>query len=99
MADVALPDDLDSLVAAELFEAQVRSRIVDHVARWLRQEHGIGYYTIGSAGHESNAAVAMALRPTDPALTCCRETAAARLDRTETLWAANDAYLPGEATH
>jgi len=59
---------LDPLVAAELFEAQVRSRIVDHVARWLRREHGIGYYTIGSAGHESNAAVAMALRPTDPAL-------------------------------
>ena len=29
---------------------------------------GVGYYTIGSAGHESNAAVAMALRPTDPAL-------------------------------
>jgi len=55
-------------VAAELFEAQVRSRIVDHVARWLRAEHGVGYYTIGSAGHESNAAVAMALRPTDPAL-------------------------------
>jgi 2-oxoisovalerate dehydrogenase E1 component len=59
---------LDPLVAAELFEAQVQSRIVDHVARWLRNEHGLGYYTIGSAGHESNAAVAMALRPTDPAL-------------------------------
>ena len=29
---------------------------------------GKGYYTIGSAGHESNAAVAAALRPTDPAL-------------------------------
>jgi DNA-binding MurR/RpiR family transcriptional regulator len=28
-----------------------------------------------------------------------RETAAARLDRTEALWAANDVYLPGEATH
>ena len=27
-----------------------------------------GFYTIGSAGHESNAAVAMALRPSDPAL-------------------------------
>ena len=59
---------LSPLIAAELFEAQVRSRIVDHVARWLRREHGIGYYTIGSAGHESNAAVAVALRPNDPAL-------------------------------
>jgi 2-oxoisovalerate dehydrogenase E1 component len=32
------------------------------------RKHGIGFYTIGSAGHESNAAVAAALRPTDPAL-------------------------------
>ena len=59
---------LDADLAAELFEAQVGSRLVDHTARWLRAEHGIGYYTIGSAGHESNAAVALALRPTDPAL-------------------------------
>ncbi len=29
---------------------------------------GKGYYTIGSSGHEGNAAVAAALRPTDPAL-------------------------------
>jgi 2-oxoisovalerate dehydrogenase E1 component len=29
---------------------------------------GQGHYTIGSAGHESNALVAAALRPTDPAL-------------------------------
>src|SRR5262249_24239406 len=36
-------------------------------ARRLR-ERGHGFYTIGSAGHESNALVAAALRPTDPAL-------------------------------
>lgn len=59
---------LDPAVAAELFEAQVQSRVLDHTARQLRSEHGLGYYTIGSAGHESNAAVALALRPTDPAL-------------------------------
>ncbi len=59
---------IDAGLAAELFEAQVESRLVDHVARWLRAEHGLGYYTIGSAGHESNAAVALSLRPTDPAL-------------------------------
>ncbi len=41
--------------------------MLDHTARWLRAQ-GHGYYTIGSAGHESNAAVALALRPTDPAL-------------------------------
>ena len=51
----------------QIFEAQVRSRLLDHTARWLRAD-GIGYYTIGSAGHESNAAVAADLRPTDPAL-------------------------------
>jgi len=60
--------DIDPLVAASLLEAQIGSRVIDHTARWLRTTHGIGYYTIGSAGHESNAAVAMALRPTDPAL-------------------------------
>jgi 2-oxoisovalerate dehydrogenase E1 component len=61
------PGPLDPDLAAELFEAQVTSRNLDHTARWLRAQ-GHGYYTIGSAGHESNAAVALALRPTDPAL-------------------------------
>jgi 2-oxoisovalerate dehydrogenase E1 component len=50
-----------------LFDAQVGSRHLDLGARWLRS-HGNGYYTIGSSGHEGNAAVAAALRPTDPAL-------------------------------
>src|SRR5271166_5515148 len=51
----------------EIFDAQLASRHLDEAARWLRGR-GTGYYTIGSAGHESNAAVAAALRPTDPAL-------------------------------
>jgi 2-oxoisovalerate dehydrogenase E1 component len=50
-----------------LFDAQLGSRHLDLAARWLRSQ-GAGYYTIGSAGHEGNAAVAAALRPTDPAL-------------------------------
>ena len=50
-----------------IFAAQVQSRVLDHTARWLRGS-GRGFYTIGSAGHESNAAVAAALRLTDPAL-------------------------------
>ncbi|PSL02191.1 2-oxoisovalerate dehydrogenase E1 component [Haloactinopolyspora alba] len=50
-----------------IFDAQVTSRHLDVVAREL-QAAGRGFYTIGSAGHESNAAVAAALRPTDPAL-------------------------------
>jgi 2-oxoisovalerate dehydrogenase E1 component len=50
-----------------LFDAMAGSRALDVHARRMR-EHGQGYYTIGSAGHESNAFVASALRPTDPAL-------------------------------
>ncbi|PZG04016.1 transketolase, partial [Micromonospora craterilacus] len=51
----------------DLFDAQVTSRQLDLAGRWLRS-FGEGYYTIGSAGHEGNAAVAAALRPNDPAL-------------------------------
>ncbi|MFF4621044.1 thiamine pyrophosphate-dependent enzyme [Nonomuraea jabiensis] len=51
----------------QLFRRQLDSRLLDIAARWLR-ERDEGYYTIGSAGHEGNAAVAAALRPTDPAL-------------------------------
>jgi 2-oxoisovalerate dehydrogenase E1 component len=53
--------------AEAIWRAQVDSRHCDVAARWL-QGRGLGFYTIGSAGHESNAAVALALRPTDPAL-------------------------------
>jgi 2-oxoisovalerate dehydrogenase E1 component len=53
--------------AEAIWRAQVDSRSCDIAARWL-QGRGLGFYTIGSAGHESNAAVALALRPTDPAL-------------------------------
>lgn len=53
--------------ALSLFDAQLGSRHLDLAARWLRAR-GRGYYTIGSSGHEGNAAVAAALRPTDPAL-------------------------------
>lgn len=58
---------LDPQQLRNIFSAQVQSRVLDHTARWLRA-HGHGYYTIGSAGHEGNAAIAAALRPTDPAL-------------------------------
>ncbi len=53
--------------ALQLFDAQLGSRHLDLAARWLRSQ-GKGFYTIGSSGHEGNAAVAAALRPTDPAL-------------------------------
>lgn len=53
--------------ALELFDAQLGSRHLDLAARRLRAQ-GRGFYTIGSSGHEGNAAVAAALRPDDPAL-------------------------------
>ncbi|MEP7112326.1 MAG: thiamine pyrophosphate-dependent enzyme, partial [Ilumatobacteraceae bacterium] len=59
-----LPAGLD---LAHLYDVQLASRHCDLAARWLRSQ-GKGYYTIGSAGHESNAILAMATRPTDPAL-------------------------------
>jgi 2-oxoisovalerate dehydrogenase E1 component len=50
-----------------LFDSQAGSRHLDFQARQLGSQ-GKGFYSIGSSGHESNAAVAAALRPTDPAL-------------------------------
>src|SRR5205823_8623214 len=57
--------DSDDLLG--LFDAMAGSRHIDLEARRMR-ERGQGFYTIGSAGHEANAAVAAALRPSDPAL-------------------------------
>jgi len=53
--------------AEAIWRAQIASRHCDIAARWL-QKQGRSFYTIGSAGHEGNAAVALALRPSDPAL-------------------------------
>ena len=53
--------------ALELFDSQLGSRHLDLAARELGSR-GQGFYSIGSSGHEGNAAVADALRPTDPAL-------------------------------
>ena len=64
---VAPGSALSVTAALELFDAQLGSRHLDLAARAMRAD-GKGYYTIGSSGHESNAAVAAALRPTDPAL-------------------------------
>ncbi len=66
------PDDPERHVSRaadlrDLFTAQAKSRHLDFAARWL-QSKGQGYYTIGSAGHESNAALGLVSRVTDPAL-------------------------------
>ena len=64
----SLPADGEAPPEAEaLWRAQVDSRLCDFAARELKST-GRSFYSIGSAGHESNAAVALALRPTDPAL-------------------------------
>ncbi|MGZ0148914.1 thiamine pyrophosphate-dependent enzyme [Kribbella sp. WER1] len=57
----------DAELLRGLYDAQLGSRHADLAARWM-QSQGTGFYTIGSAGHEGNAAVAAALQPTDPAL-------------------------------
>jgi 2-oxoisovalerate dehydrogenase E1 component len=78
------PADLDDVVrsgcrltgrtAIAIFESMVRSRHLDLVARALKGE-GECFYTIGSSGHEANAAVAAATRPTDPAFLHYRSAA------------------------
>lgn len=60
--------------AVQLFKAQCLSRALDIVSRQM-QKAGQGFYTIGSSGHEGMAAVAHALRPTDPALLHYRDAA------------------------
>lgn len=66
-AEVVSPSSgLTGFELLRLIEAQFQARQLDLLARRLK-ERDRGYYTIGSAGHEGNAAVAAALRPDDPA--------------------------------
>jgi 2-oxoisovalerate dehydrogenase E1 component len=55
------PEDL-----MDLFETQVMSRALDLRSRELKKDN-LCYYTIGSSGHEGNAAVAKAFKRTDMA--------------------------------
>ncbi len=64
---VSPASQLTGELALALFDAQIGNRHLDLAARYLRAA-GKGFYTIGSSGHEANAAVAAVLRPTDPAL-------------------------------
>ena len=65
---------LGSAGLVELFESQLISRHLDLHARRL-QARGEAFYTIGSAGHEGNAAIARAFRHTDPAFLHYRDAA------------------------
>ncbi|MDO3646772.1 thiamine pyrophosphate-dependent enzyme [Nocardia mangyaensis] len=71
LAGLAAPsgavDAIDPAIGLELFESQVTSRHLDLAARRLGVARQ-GFYSIGSSGHEGNAAVAAAARVDDPAL-------------------------------
>ncbi|WP_275744808.1 transketolase C-terminal domain-containing protein [Nocardioides sp. YIM 152315] len=60
-------DEVDPARVLALFDAQLQSRHLDLAARWL-QAQGEGFYTIGSSGHEANAALGLLTRVDDPAL-------------------------------
>ncbi|UTW12901.1 dehydrogenase E1 component subunit alpha/beta [Marinobacterium rhizophilum] len=63
-----------SALLLQLFESQVMSRQLDLCSRRL-QARGESFYTIGSAGHEGNAAIAAAFRPDDMAFLHYRDAA------------------------
>ncbi|WP_435874235.1 thiamine pyrophosphate-dependent enzyme [Nocardia fluminea] len=65
---------IDAAVGVELFESQAAGRHLDLAARRLGAARQ-GFYSIGSSGHEGNAAVAAALRVDDPALLHYRSAA------------------------
>ncbi|OMH33287.1 alpha-ketoacid dehydrogenase subunit alpha/beta [Motiliproteus sp. MSK22-1] len=65
---------LDQADLVELFESQVLSRQLDFESRRL-QALKQGFYTIGSSGHEGNAAIAKAFRFNDMAFLHYRDAA------------------------
>src|SRR4051794_41728191 len=65
---------LERETLVELFYSQCASRQLDRLSRRL-QARGEGFYTIGSSGHENNAAVAEAFRLTDMAFLHYRSAA------------------------
>ena len=58
--------ELDRKTAIELFDSQIKSRLLDLIARQLK-EKGLSFYTIGSSGHEGNAVLGQVFRPDDMA--------------------------------
>ena len=57
---------MDKKTAIELFDSQIKSRLLDLMARELK-EKGLSFYTIGSSGHEGNAVLGHVFRYTDMA--------------------------------
>ncbi len=58
--------ELDKKTAIELFDSQIKSRLLDLIARQLK-EKGLSFYTIGSSGHEGNAVLGLVFKYTDMA--------------------------------
>ncbi|MEM9969899.1 MAG: thiamine pyrophosphate-dependent enzyme [Pseudomonadota bacterium] len=65
---------LSAVDAVAAFRAGLTARALDRQSRAM-QKAGQGYYTIGSSGHEGMSAVALALRPDDPAFLHYRDAA------------------------
>ena len=65
-ADSAVLQGLSPQAVLDVFDAQLGSRHLDLRRALAAVSTGKGFYTIGSAGHEANAAVAAALRPDRP---------------------------------
>lgn len=58
--------ELDKKTAIEFFDSQIKSRLLDIIARQLK-EKGLSFYTIGSSGHEGNAVFGQVFRVSDMA--------------------------------
>ena len=58
--------ELDKKTAIELFDSQIKSRLLDLIARQLK-EKGLSFYTIGSSGHEGNAVFGQVFNVSDMA--------------------------------
>lgn len=57
---------LSKKTAIELFDSQIKSRLLDIIARQLK-EKGLSFYTIGSSGHEGNAVLGHVFKTSDMA--------------------------------
>lgn len=57
---------LDKKQALDLFDSQLKSRLLDLIARTLK-EKGLSFYTIGSSGHEGNAVFGQVFKKEDMA--------------------------------
>ncbi len=73
------PQRLEPALARDLLESMLLARHLDIAALELRVR-GVGHYTIGSSGHESNVVLGRLTRVTDPSLVHYR-SAALQLER------------------